>query len=133
MIRDESLNRSTRTDLARMGVGVGCKTGARGPGVYTADDMRITLLGAKSVTYAADGASRVFVEQMIDKRGLTATLKPRTILAEGSGPATASVVAGRCDLVLTLISEILSVNGLSLAGGIPDEFQRKITFSGASL
>jgi molybdate transport system substrate-binding protein len=131
MLQDGSLNASTRADLARVGVGVGYKTGSRRPDVHTADGMKRALLGAKSITYAADGASRIAVEQMIDRLGLTATLKPRTFLAEGSGPATAAVVTGRADIVLTLVSEILSVNGLSLAGGIPDEFQRNITFSGA--
>jgi molybdate transport system substrate-binding protein len=132
MIKDGSLNASTRADLARVGVGVGYKTGARKPDVQTADGMKKALLRAKSITYVADGASRVLVDQMIEILGLTTTLKPRTFLAEASGPATAAVVSGRSDIVLTLISEILSVEGLSLAGGIPDEFQKKITFSGAA-
>jgi hypothetical protein len=59
-------------------------------------------------------------------------LVPRTVLREGSGPATAAVVAGQSDLVLTLISEILPVTGLSLAGPIPEEFQGKIVFGGAA-
>ncbi len=69
---------------------------------------------------------------MIDQLGLTAALKPRTVLAQGSGPATAAVAAGQSDLVLTLKSEILPVPGISLAGGIPDEFQSYINFTAAA-
>ncbi len=132
MIKDGTLNGSTRADLARVGVGVGYKTGTAKPDTHTAESMKKALLGAKSITYAADGASRPFVDKMLDKMGLTATLKPRTVLAAGSGPATADVAAGKSDLVLTLVSEILPVNGLSLAGEIPNEFQSYITFTGAA-
>ena len=132
LIKDGSLNASTRTDFATVGVGVGYKTGTKKPHVETADAMKKTLLDAKSVTYAAEGASRVVVERMIDKLGLAATLKPRIVLAQGSGPATAAVAAGKSDIVLTLASEILPVSGLSLAGGIPKEFQQNFIFSGAA-
>jgi molybdate transport system substrate-binding protein len=132
MAKDGSVDASSRVDLARVGVGVGYKTGAAKPDIRTADSMKKTLLGAKSITYVGDGASRLVVEQMIDKLGLTATLKARTNLAEGAEPAAAAVLTGKSDILLTLISEILSVKGLSLAGGIPDEFQKNITFSGAA-
>jgi len=131
LVKDGTLSAATSADLARAGVGVGYRTGTPKPDTHTAESMKKALLAAKSITYAADGASRAFVDKMIDKLGLTATLKPRTVFAQGSGPATAAVAAGQSDLVLTLTSEILPVQGISLAGGLPDEFQSYITFTAA--
>ena len=132
LLKNGTLNASTSADLARAGVGVGYRTGTPKPDVHTAEGMKKALLAAKSITYAGDGASRAYIDKMIEKLGLTATLKPRTVLAQGSGPATAAVADGKSDLVLTLISEILPVQGLSLAGGIPDEFQSYISFTAAA-
>jgi molybdate transport system substrate-binding protein len=132
LLKNGTLDPSTSAILARAGVGVGYRTGTPKPDVHTAEGMKKALLAAKSITYAGDGASRAYVDKMIEKLGLTATLKPRTVLAQGSGPATADVAAGKSDLVLTLISEILPVPGLSLAGGIPDEFQSYISFTAAA-
>lgn len=131
LIKDGTLTAASRTDLARAGVGVGYKTGSPKPDTTTAASMKKALLDAKSITYAGDGASRAFIDNMIAKLGLTETLKPRTVLAQGSGPATADVASGKSDLVLTLVSEILPVQGLSLAGTIPQEFQAYISFTGA--
>jgi molybdate transport system substrate-binding protein len=117
------------TPLARCGVGVGIRSGAPKPEIGTPEAMKRTLLKAKSVTYAEDGASRVFVEKMEDRLGIASELKAKTTLTHGSGAATANVADGKSDLVLTLASEILPVHGIELAGPLPEALQGYINFA----
>jgi molybdate transport system substrate-binding protein len=119
-------------DFARCGVGVGIKSGAKKPAIGTSAQMKATLLAAKSVTWAKEGASRPFVERMLKSMGIADQMTPKTVLAPGSGAATTSVAEGRVDLVLTLISEIVGVPGVDLIGGLPKEHQDYISFSGGA-
>jgi molybdate transport system substrate-binding protein len=116
-------------EVARAGVGVGVRAGARKPDIHTADGMKQTLLAAKSVTYATEGASRAFIEKMYDHFGITADMKPKVMLAPGSGEADAWVAQGKADIVLTLESEILpAAPGVVLIGPLPAEVQGYVTF-----
>src|SRR5262249_41461299 len=85
-----------------------------------------------SITYPQDGASRGYIEQMFDRLGIAAEVKPKIILAPGSGPATQSVADGKAGFVITLFSEILPVKGVDILGALPGEFQSDIKFSAAA-
>lgn len=115
--------------IGRSGIGVGVRSGAARPGIATPDAMKRTLLGAKSVTYAADGASRVHIERMLETLGITEAMKPKSVLEQGSVRATARVARGEVEIVLTLVSEILPVSGIELVGPLPAAFQSYVSFS----
>ena len=93
--------------------------------------MRKALLGASSVTWASDGASRPFIEKMVETLGITAQMAGKTHTEQGSPRATARVVNGQSDIVLTLISEIVPVAGLKMVGALPAEFQGEMRFAAA--
>src|SRR4029077_13330988 len=86
----------------------------------------------KSITYPQDGASRAYIEQMFERMAITADVKPRIILAPGSGPATESVAAGKAEMVITLFSEIVPVRGVEILGPLPGEFHYDIRFAAAA-
>jgi molybdate transport system substrate-binding protein len=131
LIQSGKLAASTRTDIARCGVGVGIRAGAPKPDISTPEAMKATLLKAKSVSYAADGASRKFVEQMEQTFGITDQMKAKTILTHGSVEADANVAAGKADIVLTLGSEILPAPGVQLIGPLPTAVQHYVNFAAA--
>lgn len=122
---------STRRELARTGVGVGFRKGSRRPDVRTPAALKQSLADAASVVYARDGASRAAINRTIDALGLAATLEPKTTLA-GPGQAAETVAAGKSELVITLMSEILPVAGVELAGPLPPDFQTYVTFAAVS-
>ena len=116
-------------EIARAGVGVGVRAGARKPDIRTADAMKQTLLAAKSVTYASEGASRAFIEKMYDHFGIAADMKPKIMLSPGSGESDDWVAAGKSEIVLTLVSEILpAAPRVVLVGPLPAEVQGYVTF-----
>ena len=129
LIQSGKVSASTRADIARCGVGVGIRSGAPKPDISTPEAMKKTLLNAKSITYAQDGASRVFVEKMEQTLGIAEQAKGKTILTTGSGPATANVAERKAEMVLTLASEILPVHGIDLIGPLPGPLQGYVSFA----
>lgn len=121
----------SRTPLGRSGIGIGIRAGARHPNIATPAALEQTLRAAKSVTYAQDGASRVHIERMFGELRIADEMKAKTLLEQGSVRAAAKVVAGEAEILLTLISEILPVQGMELLGPLPGHFQSYVSFDAA--
>jgi molybdate transport system substrate-binding protein len=90
----QHLDAGSMQPLGRAGIGVGVRAGAQHYDIGSAAAMRQTLLAAKSVTYAQDGASRTHVERMFTQLGIADEMKAKTLLEQGSVRAAAKVVAG---------------------------------------
>ena len=130
LIKGGKIAEDSRADLGRVGVGVGIRAGAPKPDISTPDAMKRTLLNAKSITYAKDGASRVLIEKMYDRLGITNEVKPKIILQSVPGRPQTAVADGEAEMVLTLVSEILPVKGVELVGPLPKELQSYVSFRG---
>ncbi len=113
-------------------LGIGIRAGAAKPDIHTPEALKRTLRDAKSITYPQDGASRAYIEKMFESMGLAVDVKPKIILAQGSGPATESVAAGKAALVITLFSEIVPIHGVEILGPLPGEFRYDIRFTAAA-
>ena len=94
--------------------------------------LKHAIQQAKSITYPQDGASRGSIEKMFERMGIAADVKPKVILAPGSGPATESVAAGQAAMVITLFSEIVPIHGVEILGPLPGEYQSDIRFGAAT-
>jgi len=117
----------SRSDLARVGVGVGAREGAPRSNVSTPEALKRTLLDAKVVAYTAEGQSRATVNKALAQLGITAEVDAKSMLT-GPGEGPGAVAAGKADLVMTLISEIL-IPGVQLLGPFPPEMQNYIVFT----
>jgi molybdate transport system substrate-binding protein len=129
LVAEKRLDAASKTMVAKTRIGAGVRQNAAALDVHTADGVRRALLGASSITYASDGASRPFIEKMLERLGITAQMAGKTHAEQGSPRSTARVVNGQSDIVLTLVSEIVPVPGLKLAGALPQEFQGEVTFA----
>lgn len=119
----------SRMDFARCGIGIGVRAGAPKPDIKTPDALKKTLLAAKSVTYAENGASRAYILQMFDKFGIAAVMKSKTVLEQGSDGSNARVADGSAEMILTLVSEILPAPGVALVGPLPEAEQHYVGFA----
>jgi molybdate transport system substrate-binding protein len=119
------------TPLGRAGIGVGIRAGARRFDIATPEAIKRTFLEASSVAYARDGASRAHIERMFERLGIAAEMQAKTLLEQGSVNAAAKVVGGEAELLLTLVSEIMPVEGMELLGPLPAEFQSYVSFAAA--
>jgi molybdate transport system substrate-binding protein len=129
LIRKGSIVASTRVPIARSGIGVGIRQGAARPDIGTAAAMKGTLLRARKITYAQDGASRVHILHMLERLGIAEEMAAKTILEQGSIRSTGRVANGDAELVITLISEILPIPGVELLGPLPPEFQSYVSLA----
>ena len=132
LIKQGKLAGGSRSAVCRSELGIGIRAGAAKPDIRTPDALKRTLRDAQSITYPQDGASRGYVEQMFERLGIAADVKPKIILAAGSGPATESVAAGKAQFVITLFSEIVPTHGVEILGPLPGEFHYDIRFAAAA-
>lgn len=129
LIKEGIIRAGTSAGVARSGIGVGIRAGAQNPDIRTPEAIKQTLLKARAITYAEDGASRTHILRMLDRLGIAEEVKSRTILEQGSIRSASRVAQGDADLVITLISEILPIAGVELLGPLPAEFQNYVSLA----
>lgn len=117
-----------RTDLARSGVGVAMKSGARTPDISTPEAFKQTLLAAKSVAYTSTGASGAYFVQLAERLGIGDAVKAKSHVI-ASGAAGELVAKGEAELAIQQISELLPVAGTELVGPLPPGLQNITVFS----
>lgn len=131
LIKEGKVSAGTKTDLAASKLGVAVRAGARKPAVGTAQAIKRTLLAAKSIGYVKVGAGTPAFLDMFEKLGITNALRDKTVFQAGAGESMKNLAAGKIDIALALISEIVHVPGVELAGRIPEEFQRPVVMTAA--
>jgi molybdate transport system substrate-binding protein len=129
LVKQGKVSSASVAVIGRAGIGVGIKAGAPKPDLHNTAAFKQTLLKAKGITYAQDGASRPRLEKMFETLGISEQVKPKLVLVQGSTRADAAVADGTAEIVLTLSSEILPAPGVMLVGPMPQEVQSYIFFS----
>jgi molybdate transport system substrate-binding protein len=129
LIKEGKIAADSRANAARVGIGIGIRAGSAKPDITTPEALKKILQNAKSITYAAAGASRAPTDKMLTSMGIADTLEPKTLLLSGAEETAAAVRDGKAEILITLISEIKSAPGLELAGPLPKEFQTYVAFA----
>ena len=130
LIRQGMLVPASRTDIAKIGAGVAVRKGASKPDVSTADAFKRAMLGAGAVTYVSTGATGATMRKAFEQLGIANEMKAKTRLVSGISAAQA-VARGDADFGFSVISEILGVDGVDLAGPLPPELQVYLVFPAA--
>ena len=125
------------TDIARSGVGVAVRAGAPKPDIGTVEAFKKALRDARSIGYtnpALGGLSGVYIGGLIERLGMAAELKSKTVLTSNAPHVLAeAVVKGDIELGLIQISEIVPEPGLQLVGPLPPELQNFSVFTAGLL
>lgn len=126
LIKQGRIAGDTRTPVARAGLAVAIRAGARKRDIRTVDLFTRALLEAKSIAYAKEGASGVAFAALVQRLGLAEALKPKSMLT-ASGEAVGEAVArGEAELGVLPLSEILPVRGVDVLGTFPADVQSYI-------
>ena len=126
----------TRVSLGRVGVGLAARAGAQRPDISTPEALRRALLDAPSLGYAdpaRGGQGGTHFASVVERLGLTETLRGRTQLFPEGLQALEGVVAGKVALAAAPISEILPISGLVLVGPLPSSLQAQLAYAAAVL
>ena len=118
-------------NVARVGIGVAVKEGARAPDVSSTAAFQKSLLDARAVAYidpAAGGSSGVYLDKLFEKMGIAQQVRAKAVLVPG-GLVAERLVNGQADLAIHQISEILAVPGVTLVGSLPADIQNYTVYT----
>jgi len=120
------INADTRTEIARVGMGVGARAGAPKPDISSVDAFKRALLNAKSVTYNPEGVTGIHLARVFERLGIAEQMKAKTKPQKVAGRTAQVVATGEAELGFGLTTSLLSVRGVELVGPFPPELQRYI-------
>jgi molybdate transport system substrate-binding protein len=123
-------------DVARVGIGVVVRAGAPTPNIADIAAIRQLLSDAHSLTYpdpaeTGGGSTGLAIARMIEKLGLTDTVRPKLTVKSAIGGGVALVASGTVEVGIFNISEILPVKGVTMVGPLPADLQNYIMFTAA--
>jgi molybdate transport system substrate-binding protein len=123
----------TRHPLARVGIGVAVREGAK-VDLSSVEAIRKALLDAKTITYSGSstgGLSGANAQKVLANLGLTDAVKRKTKLSTGLAEGQALIARGEIDLGLFNLSEIPRAPGVVRAGSVPAPVQVYINYDSA--
>jgi molybdate transport system substrate-binding protein len=121
----------TKTDIARVGIGVCVREGAPLPDISTPEAFKQTLLASKSLVYmdpSKGATSGIYIAGLLDRMGIAEAVKGKTTLWP-EGYSAEPVSKGEIEICVQQMSEILPVKGVRLVGPLPREVQKVTTYS----
>jgi molybdate transport system substrate-binding protein len=126
LIKQRRIAADSRAVIARTGLGILVRTGARKPDVSTTEAFTRALVAARSIAYAKEGASGVAFAALVQKLGLAEQLKSKVQLTATGEEVGERVARGDAEMGVLPLSEILPVKGAELGGLFPPEVQSYI-------
>ena len=126
-IKEGKIVETTRTEIARSGIGVAVRAGARKPDVSSVDAFKRALLDAKSIAFLRVG-SGLHIAGVLERLGIAETVTSKVTRPE-SDIVSELVARGEVELGLVVMTQILTTPGVDLAGPLPSELQSYIVFT----
>jgi molybdate transport system substrate-binding protein len=127
IIKVGKLDPDTRAVLVSSDAGVGVRAGASKPDISTVEAFKQTLLKAKSITYLGVPG----VPQMLERIGIANAIKSKAVILKDDDIGSELVAKGEIELVIVVITQILTTPGVDLVGPLPPEVRVTTSFGGA--
>ena len=118
---------SDRSDLARSGIGIAVKAGARKPDLSSGEAVKRAVLAAKGVAYST-GPSGIYLMALFQRMGIAEAIKSKVKQVQGE-PAGGVVARGEAEIAFQQVSELLPVPGIDFIGPLPADIQQITVFS----
>jgi len=131
LAKQGKVDAGSRTSIARSAVGIGVRKGAPRPDIGSSDAFKRTLLSAKSITWAKEGQSGIYFAALLEKIGLAEQLKSKIVPAATGAEVGKLVAAGKAELGVLLVNELMVAPGVDVVGPLPGDLQNYTVFHAA--
>jgi len=128
LAKQRKVDAGSRASIARSGVGIGIRKGAPRPDIGTPDALKRTLLAAKSISWVKEGASGIYFASLLERMGIAGQMKPKAVPAALGAEVGKLVVAGKAELGVALVNELMAAPGVEVLGPLPAELQNYTVF-----
>jgi molybdate transport system substrate-binding protein len=115
------------TFFARAAVGHTVKSGAPPPDIITPEAFKRAVHDAKSICYSL-GGSGIVAAQAIEKLGITAQMRSRTVHSDGT-PAAGYVARGEVEMAIQQLNVSVPVAGTEYVGNLPGDLHEYVVFA----
>lgn len=122
LVKQGKVLAASRRTLARCRVGVAVLAGKPKPDIGTVEALKGALLRAKSVAYTQEGASGMHFSGLIERLGIADAVRAKAVRQPG-GLIGELVAAGKAEIAIQQIPELMAVPGIELVGPLPAEIQ----------
>ena len=123
----------SRVDLARSGIGVAVRKGAKRPDIASPEALKRALVAAKSVAHSKSGMSGIYFPTVLARLGIADAMKAKIVIPDPGTPIGEVVAKGEAEIGIQQISELLPVAGIEIVGPLPAALQKITTFSAGVL
>jgi molybdate transport system substrate-binding protein len=127
-IKDGKIIAETRADIARSGIGVEVRAGARKPDVSSVEAFKRALLEAKSIAYLKDIGSGIYVADLLERLGIADAVRSK-VTRPDSDIVSELVARGEIEIGMVVITQILTTPGVELVGPLPPDIQSYVLFT----
>ena len=128
LIEQRRLVAGSRVDIARSGIGMAVRSGARAPDISSAAAFKAALLAAGSIVLSS-GPSSVYLAGLFRTLGIAAAIKSKIHQIGPGLPVGAAVARGEGEIGFTQVSELLSADGIDYVGPLPAQLQHITVWS----
>jgi molybdate transport system substrate-binding protein len=124
----------SRKTLATTRIGIAVREGTRAPDVSTPDAFRRALVNARGIAFsdaAVGGSAGVYLARLFNEMGLADIIKAKGLPQQSGGEVAESVAAGKAEIGMTLIAEIVPIDGARVLGPLPAPLGNDTTYCAA--
>jgi molybdate transport system substrate-binding protein len=134
MEKEGRLVAGSRMDLGRTITGVAVKEGATPPDISTPEAFKQALITAKGVSFSdpkAGGSSGNYFAGLLQRLGIADEVFKKAVLGKRGYEVAQAIADGRAEIGTTFISEMLTVNGVTIVGPLPGDLYYANTYTAA--
>ena len=121
-------------DIARAGLAVAVRAGARSPNISSPDAFKATLIAARSISYSdpkAGGSAAAYFVKLIDQLGIAEAVNAKAILGRNGHHVAELTARGDVELGISFLSELVAIDGVRVIGMLPRDLQNYTVYAAA--